>query len=259
MLKLLNAMTNENIGRTYLLKKQNLIDEIVYLMMQEVSLQIIKKGDTDLRQNCLGIIQKFTLRSEPQKKLIELDTIKWIVSILISEADCLTEYTLEYGLALLMNLSLRVSGRDKCEQISKQLIKLLMKHINNESIQVRTCINGTLYSLFKRKKLKVEARNLGVDVVLKNQLENPNELMKKQIQYILDEINDNTQQEEAMDEDFDDEGLADEEEDANEEEYIEDDSIDEETLNKYSNEIAKFKLRDDEYYKVSFYLLFLGS
>lgn len=32
--------------------------------------------------------------------------------------ESISEYTLEYGLALLMNLSLRSSGRNKCEEVS---------------------------------------------------------------------------------------------------------------------------------------------
>lgn len=43
-----------------------------------------EEGDTEKRQCCLGIIQKFTLRSDPQKLLIDLDVIMWITSVLIS-------------------------------------------------------------------------------------------------------------------------------------------------------------------------------
>jgi hypothetical protein len=110
-LKLMNTITNENRGRTYMLSKPSIIDEVVKIMFKE-------DEDTEVRQNCLGIIQKFTLRSEPQKKLIELDVIAWITNVFITELDNLSEYTLEYGLALLMNLSLRVTGRDKCEKVS---------------------------------------------------------------------------------------------------------------------------------------------
>ena len=42
-----------------------------------------EETDSEIRQNCLGIIQKFTLRTEPQKRLIELDVIKWIVSMFV--------------------------------------------------------------------------------------------------------------------------------------------------------------------------------
>ena len=76
-MKLLNAIANEKVGRSYLLMKNQLVEEIVKIMMKE-------EGDTEKRQCSLGIIQKFTLRSEPQKHLIDLDVIMWITSILIS-------------------------------------------------------------------------------------------------------------------------------------------------------------------------------
>jgi hypothetical protein len=73
----MNVIANENKGRTYLLYKPSLIEELVNIMFKEDS-------DTEVRQNCLGIIQKFTLRSEPQTKLIELDVIKWIVYVFVA-------------------------------------------------------------------------------------------------------------------------------------------------------------------------------
>lgn len=204
-LKLMNALTNENRGRTYLLSKSTMIEDIVNIMFKE-------ETDTEVRQNCLGIIQKFTLRSEPQKKLIELDVIMWIVSVFISDTGNLSDYTLEYGLALVMNLSLRSAGRDKCELVHDKLLKILIHYLHSESIQVRTCINGTMYSLLKRKKIKEEAKKSLLPKLLLSQLENPNEQMKKQIQYILDELNSDVEQEEKFDEEFEDENYGDEEE-----------------------------------------------
>ena len=148
-----------------------------------------------------------------------------------------------------MNLSLRSSGRDKCEVVSKQLMKILITYINNESLQVRTCINGTLYSLLKRKKLKQEAINFGLEDVLKIQLENPNEQMKKQIQYIVNELNEKTEVEETNDEEFEDEGYADEEEDCNDEEYVEEDSLNEDLLEEHHYEMSKFLIQGEEFNK----------
>lgn len=90
----------------------------------------------------------------------------------------------------------------------------MISYMTSESLQVRTCINGTLYSLLKRKKIKNEARTLGLEKKLKVQLQNPNDQMKKQIQYILDELNSETEQEEKGDEEFEDENYGDEEENA---------------------------------------------
>jgi len=47
--------------------------------------------------------------------MIHFDVIKWIVETIRDELDQLSDYTLEYATALLMNLSLRAEGKNKCE------------------------------------------------------------------------------------------------------------------------------------------------
>ena len=120
VMKILNALASLNKGRNYLLAKETLIDDIVQCMIRE-------KTDSDLRQKCLGTIQKFTLRSQPQNKLIELNVIHYIVNLFTYEADSLSDYTIEYGLALIMNLSLRKAGREKFEAIADKTIQILQK------------------------------------------------------------------------------------------------------------------------------------
>jgi hypothetical protein len=96
----------------------------------------------------------------------------------------------------------------------------MISYIHSESIQVRTCINGTLYSLLKRKKIKIEAKSMGLEKILTELLNNPNEQMKKQIQYILDELCEENEVEEKHDEDFEDENYGDEDENFAEEEFV---------------------------------------
>ncbi len=73
VMKLLNSIASYK-GRNYLLSKENLIDDIVECMISE-------KIDSELRQNCLGAIQKFILRAEHQNRLIELNVIHYIVDV----------------------------------------------------------------------------------------------------------------------------------------------------------------------------------
>jgi len=47
--------------------------------------------------------------------MIQLDVIRWIIETIRNELDTLTDYSLEYATALLMNLSLRSEGKNKCE------------------------------------------------------------------------------------------------------------------------------------------------
>jgi LisH domain-containing protein ARMC9 len=85
--------------------------------------------------------------------MIELDVIRWIAETIRDELETLSDYSLEYATALLMNLSLRVEGKNKCEDIP-DLLNVLNELIENENLQVRTHVNGTLYSILVRRKLK---------------------------------------------------------------------------------------------------------
>lgn len=52
---------------------------------------------------------------------------------------------------------------------------------------------------------------MGLEMLLKSQLQNPNDQMRKQIQYILDELNNEIEAEENMDEEYEDETYNEEE------------------------------------------------
>jgi hypothetical protein len=43
---------------------------------------MFQKTDSNLRQNVLGSLEKFSLRRRPQSLMIELDMIVWITSVL---------------------------------------------------------------------------------------------------------------------------------------------------------------------------------
>lgn len=145
-----------------------------------------EQSDTPLRQNALGTLQKFSLRKKPQTIMIQLDMIKWIARVLRNEGDTLSDYSIEYATALLMNLSLRAAGKDKCEDPSIELLKVLNDLVEHDNLQVRTYVNGTLYSIFTRKRLREEAKELGMPEVLQYLMQQSDEQFKRQIQYILD-------------------------------------------------------------------------
>ena len=242
VMKILNALASLNKGRNYLLAKETLIDDIVQCMIRE-------KTDSDLRQKCLGTIQKFTLRSQPQNKLIELNVIHYIVNLFAYEADSLSDYTVEYGLALIMNLSLRKAGREKFEAIADKMIQILQKFMDKDNIQVLTCINGTLYSLLKKQKFKNEARNKGLDVKLKTaKIDNPQ--LKKQITYILEELNKPPEEEEEYDENFEEDINEKDEEENNYDDYSEGESIDGNLLEEHYKILGDFIIKNNELNKI---------
>ena len=242
VMKILNALASLNKGRNYLLAKETLIDDIVQCMIREST-------DSDLRQKCLGTIQKFTLRSQPQNKLIELNVIHYIVNLFACESDTLSDYTIEYGLALIMNLSLRKAGREKFEAIADKTIQILQKFMDKDNIQVLTCINGTLYSLLKKQKFKNEARNKGLNIQLKNaKIDNPQ--LKKQITYILEELNKPPEEEEEYDENFEEDINAKDDDENNYDDYSEGESIDDNFLEEHYKILGDFIIKNNELNKI---------
>ncbi len=106
--------------------------------------------------------------------MIQFDLISWIVETIKDELDTLCDYTLEYATALLMNLSLRSEGKRKCEEIP-DILHILNELIENENLQVRTHVNGTLYSILTRKTLKDHALQLGMNDMLEYLMQNSDE------------------------------------------------------------------------------------
>jgi hypothetical protein len=154
--------------------------------------------------------------------MIQLDMIKWIANVLKNEGDQLSDYSIEYATALLMNLSLRAAGKDKCEDPSVELLKVLNDLVEHDNLQVRTYVNGTLYSIFTRRRLREEAKELGMPEVLQYLMQQSDEQFKRQIQYILDQLK--GEQADQQQEDFDDE----EDDDDDDEEDDEEDIVEEE-------------------------------
>jgi len=70
-----NVIATESIGANYLLNCDNLVQLLLNILLEE-------KGDTPLRQNALGSLQKFSLHRKPQTIMIGGGIIKWIVDTL---------------------------------------------------------------------------------------------------------------------------------------------------------------------------------
>ena len=198
----LNALASEFLGRSYLLQRKDIVQTLVASLFGE------GKSDSYLRQNALGTLQKFSLRKEAQNQMIQFDVVRWIVETVRAELDSLSDYTLEYATALLMNLSLRAEGKNKCEQIP-DVLAVLTELVESDNMQVRTHVNGTLYSLLTRPALKNQALQLGVKEMLEVLMQSSDEQFQRQIQYILNQLS----AEEPAGETRDDNEVEDEEED----------------------------------------------
>ncbi|CAG9316744.1 ARMC9_2 [Blepharisma stoltei] len=212
--RFLNVISSESKGRSYLLQKDNLIALLVQILYSE-------KQDTILRQNALGVLQKLSLRKAAQSIMIELNMLDWLMKILKYDLDNIGDYTLEYAAALLMNLSLRKAGKNKLEEHASDVMTMLNKFLNHSNTQVKTYINGTLYSILTRQSMKEAAIKIGMEKRLRNLSINAEESIKRQISFILEQIkhegesesSTEDEQEEVEDEEFEGDDLIAEEED----------------------------------------------
>jgi len=193
--RFLNVIASECAGRTYLLTKDNIVHSLASILFEE-------RDDSMLRQNALGALQKLSLRRQAQSEMIELNMLDWLGKLLKTDVDTISYYTLEYATALLMNLSLRTAGKAKIENSAIDLIRVLNGLLEHENTQVRTYVNGTLYSILTRQKLKERAYSIGLDQALKELMSQTDMHFKRQIQYILDQLD--SEQDDALSDDNED-------------------------------------------------------
>ncbi|CAD8146486.1 unnamed protein product [Paramecium octaurelia] len=206
-LKLMNALASDYNGRTYLTSNSQLIKLLI---------ELVKKDQTDSikRKNAIGTLQKLSLRKQSQIWMLDSDIIYVALTILQREKFILSEYTYEYITALIMNLSLSTRGRDALSMNKELAFEVLFELIEYPNDQIRTFTNGTFYSMFSRRDLRDYAYQLNIPQELPKLLTVSEEKFKKQIQYMIEQLesNEDDYDESQMEEDNDVDDLEDEEE-----------------------------------------------
>lgn len=106
------------------------------MLVQKLRIEV---NDTSLRQNLLGTLQKLSLRRITQSAVIDLGGVEYLFELL-ADYENLSEYSLEYGTALMMNLCLRSKGKRVCAKDPGKTLKLLKELIESENLQVRSFV-----------------------------------------------------------------------------------------------------------------------
>ncbi|CAD8159896.1 unnamed protein product [Paramecium pentaurelia] len=206
-LKLMNALASDYDGRTYLISNSQLIKLLI---------ELIKKDQTDSikRKNAIGTLQKLSLRKQSQIWMLDNDIIYVALTILQREKFNLSEYTYEYITALIMNLSLSSRGRDALSMNKELAFEVLFELIEFPNDQIRTFTNGTFYSMFSRRELRDYAYQLNIPQELPKLLSTSEERFKKQIQYMIEQLesNEDDYEQSQLEEDNDVDDLEDDEE-----------------------------------------------
>ncbi|NXB76399.1 ARMC9 protein, partial [Donacobius atricapilla] len=206
MARLINAFASLTEGRAYLSQNPTL------LQMLEDRLKAEDK-DSLTWENVLGALQKFSLRRTLQSAMIKDGLIFWLVDVLI-DPDCLSEYNLEYCAALLMNLCLRSAGKKICASIPNHTLRVLSSLLDHENPKVQSYVNGALYSILAIPSVREEAKEMGMEEILRCFIRERNEEMVRQMEFVIKQLN--------SEEPFNDNIVSDDDDD--EEEYEEEDS-----------------------------------
>uniref|UniRef100_A0A8C2NF57 LisH domain-containing protein ARMC9 n=1 Tax=Capra hircus TaxID=9925 RepID=A0A8C2NF57_CAPHI len=180
--RLINAFASLAEGRRYLAQSTK-----VLRMLEER----LKEEDKDVvtRENVLGALQKFSLRRPLQTAMIQDDgLIFWLIDIL-KEPDCLSDYTLEYSVALLMNLCLRSAGKNMCAKVAGLVLKVLSDLLGHENHEIQPYVNGALYSILSIPSIREEARAMGMEDILRCFIKEGNAEMIRQIEFIIKQLN----------------------------------------------------------------------
>ncbi|XP_026641955.1 lisH domain-containing protein ARMC9 isoform X1 [Microtus ochrogaster] len=181
MARLINALASLAEGRLYLAQNTKV------LRMLEGRL---KEEDKDVitRENVLGALQKFSLRRPLQTAMIRDGLIFWLIDLL-KDPDCLSDYTLEYSVALLMNLCLRSAGKSTCAKVAGLVLKVLSDLLGHENHEIQPYVNGALYSILSIPSIREEARAMGMEDILRCFIKEGNAEMIRQIEFIIKQLN----------------------------------------------------------------------
>ncbi|KAM8790685.1 lisH domain-containing protein ARMC9 [Rhynchonycteris naso] len=181
MARLINAFASLAEGRHYLAQSTQ-----VLRMLEER----LKQEDKDViaRENVLGALQKCSLRRPLQTAMIRDGLIFWLIDLL-KDPDCLSDYTLEYSVALLMNLCLRSAGKKACSKVAGLVLKVLSDLLGHENHEIQPYVNGALYSILSVPSIREEARAMGMEDILRCFLREGNAEMTRQIEFIVKQLN----------------------------------------------------------------------
>uniref|UniRef100_A0AAV2KV39 LisH domain-containing protein ARMC9 n=1 Tax=Knipowitschia caucasica TaxID=637954 RepID=A0AAV2KV39_KNICA len=230
MARLINAFASLAEGRAYLSQ----IPILLKLMTETIKTEA---KDSVTREYLIFALQKLSLRRSLQSDMIEIGLIGWIMDEL-QDNDCLSDYTLEYYAALLMNLCLRTKGKRKCADKAKHVLKVLTDLLGHEKHEIRPYINGALYSILSIPSVRQEAKEMSVDEILFCFCKEGDTNLNRQIEFIIKQIN--STQDEGPESDDEDE------EDDNDEDLTEAD-LEEEAIQPKPGELCGESLLTTEY------------
>ncbi len=169
--------------RSYLIQSEELIGTLA----KEI---LVKNQDDDILQNAVGILQKVSLNIEAQDLMVSNGVVKALFSLVGRRKSTLSDYTLEYSLALLMNLSLNSKAKIHIEKDdSLSCINALLSIWDTCPRSVRHFLNATMYSFLFSPSIQLKAKHANVIDKVRSGVDLLEPNLQTQIDYIVKRIN----------------------------------------------------------------------
>ena len=140
-----------------------------------------EKEDTYTKKNLLAALQKLSLRHRLQMLMINENLIDYLINLL-EDNETLSDYSLEYAVALFMNLTLKNSGKKKCINDHKRILKVISELLGNSPTvniltknfyliiglfnfilihkKIQTYVNASLYNILSVPQIKEHAKTI---------------------------------------------------------------------------------------------------
>lgn len=197
-LGILAVLACEAIGRTYVVANLACVEKMAQLLKEQPL-------DSALHTQALAAMQRLSLRRTLQDRIIELGIVEWVVGVLGWQGEAIhgapSEFSLEFGSALLMNLALRTAGKRKCADLD--VLSVAFSLVEHWNPQIRTHINGTLYSLLALPSFRASARRAGLEGVLRalygQSKRAGDDISARQVEYLLDKLDPEAEDEREAD------------------------------------------------------------
>ncbi|XP_051980482.1 lisH domain-containing protein ARMC9 isoform X2 [Xyrauchen texanus] len=235
MARLINTFASLCGGRMYLAQIPSLLRFLLDCLKAE-------EKESVTRENVLAALQKLSLRRAQQSSMIRDGLIGWLVNEL-HDFDCLSDYTLEYAISLLMNLCLRTQGKKNCAEQAKHVLKVLTELLGHENQEIRYYVNGALYSILSLPEIREEAKQMSMEEILRCYTKEENPELNRQIEFIIKQLNSADVPEHEIESDDEE----DDDDDDDEEDVMEADLDKEEVLQPQPKELTGESLLTTEY------------
>ncbi|KER33911.1 hypothetical protein T265_12521, partial [Opisthorchis viverrini] len=177
MARFVNALSSLCRGRAYLSQNAAVVKALINEVLKE-------KDESITRENLVGALQKMSLRRPMQTVMINSSIIPWVVTLL-ENTDSLSDYTLEYAVALCMNLCLRTSGKRNCLLISSRILKVLVELLKSDNIDIVPYVNGALYSILQLPEIRRVAVGMDLQRTLEGLIRADQAEMNRQFEFII--------------------------------------------------------------------------